>query len=127
MSQAIRVVYEGGHLRLLDPVELAEGERVSIALLSERAALLAVLDDLIVPAPEVEVTISPELADPLIPTEPLSEEARMRVALAGVATFPSPRREDDTDTEAMQRELDVALKGLPPVSEYIIRERREGP
>lgn len=54
MSQAIRAVYEGGHLRLLDPVELAEGERVSIAILSERDAILAALGDLIVPTPQPE-------------------------------------------------------------------------
>lgn len=30
MSRPIRAIYEGGRLRLLDPVELAEGEEVSV-------------------------------------------------------------------------------------------------
>lgn len=51
MSQAVRAIYEDGHLRLLDPVELAEGEQVNIAFLSEHDATLAVLGDLLVPAP----------------------------------------------------------------------------
>jgi predicted DNA-binding antitoxin AbrB/MazE fold protein len=36
MTAPIRAVYEDGRLRLLDPVDLAEGEQVSIAILRER-------------------------------------------------------------------------------------------
>ncbi len=32
MSRAIRAIYEDGHLRLLDPVELSEGEQVQITI-----------------------------------------------------------------------------------------------
>ncbi len=35
MSESIRAVYESGHLRLLDPVDLAEGEQVNVAILKE--------------------------------------------------------------------------------------------
>jgi predicted DNA-binding antitoxin AbrB/MazE fold protein len=66
MSQAIRAIYEDGHLRLLDPVELTEGAEVKITILSERAAIIAALGDLIVPAPVV--------AD-----EDFDEEAAMRL------------------------------------------------
>jgi predicted DNA-binding antitoxin AbrB/MazE fold protein len=49
MSQAIRAIYEGGQLRLLDPVTLAEGEQVAIMILNENDAVLAALGDLVVP------------------------------------------------------------------------------
>lgn len=49
MSPAIRAIYEDGHLRLLDPVELAEGMEVTITILSERDTIIAALGDLIVP------------------------------------------------------------------------------
>lgn len=52
MSQSIRAIYEGGHLRLLDPVELAEGAEVRVVFLSKRDELRATLGHLFVPAPE---------------------------------------------------------------------------
>ncbi len=96
MSRAIRTIYEDGHLRLLDPVELSEGEQVQIAIGHQFSV-------------------------------PRTEDERMRAALGNLVRFPSPAPEaDDIDAEALQRELDAALKGLPPVLEYIIQERREG-
>jgi predicted DNA-binding antitoxin AbrB/MazE fold protein len=49
---AVRAVYENGHLRLLDPVELAEGQEIIVRLekQDERAAVRAALGDLIRPA-----------------------------------------------------------------------------
>jgi predicted DNA-binding antitoxin AbrB/MazE fold protein len=38
MTTPIRAIYEEGRLRLLDPVELTEGEEVSIAILRAAAA-----------------------------------------------------------------------------------------
>lgn len=97
MSRAIRAIYEDGHLRLLDPVELAEGEQVQITILHQLGV-------------------------------PLTENERMRAALSNSVRFPSAALESDNiDTEALQRELDAALEDSPPVSEYIIQERREGP
>ncbi len=32
MAAAIRAIYEDGHLRLLDPVELTEGEQVEVII-----------------------------------------------------------------------------------------------
>lgn len=102
MTQPIRAIYEDGHLRLLDPVELTEGE-------------------------QVEVTIQQQPA-PLMPAPPLTADEKFRAALGDSVRFPPPRAaHSDLDTGALQQELDDALKGLPPVSEYIIRERREGP
>jgi predicted DNA-binding antitoxin AbrB/MazE fold protein len=51
MVQAVRAIYEHGHLRLLDPVTLAEGEQVSVTIQSERERLRAALGDLVVEAP----------------------------------------------------------------------------
>lgn len=91
----IRAIYEDGHLRLLDPVELAEGE-------------------------QVQITIQHRL------DTPLTEDERRYGALGDSVRSPSPE-DGDIDTEALQQELDVVLQGLPPVSEYIIQERHEGP
>ena len=97
MSPPIRAIYEDGRLRLLDPVELTEGQ-------------------------QVEVTIQQQ------PAPPLTEDEKLRAALGNSVRFPPPRSPHGAlDIEALQRELDEALKDLPPVSEYIIRERREGP
>lgn len=89
MTQAVRAVYEHGHLRLLDPVTLVEGEQVSVTIQSEREKMRAALSDLVVPS--------------------------------------APLPDDDLDEEALQQEVDAACQGVPPVSEVIIQERREGP
>ena len=48
MAQAVRAVYEQGWLRLLEPVNLIEGEEIHVMLLSERERAHAALDDLLV-------------------------------------------------------------------------------
>ena len=48
MAQEVRAVYEQGWLRLLDPVNLIEGQEVHVMLLSERERARAALDDLLV-------------------------------------------------------------------------------
>jgi predicted DNA-binding antitoxin AbrB/MazE fold protein len=46
---AVRAVYENGHLRLLDPVELAEGQQVTVQIeaTDEREILKAILGDMV--------------------------------------------------------------------------------
>lgn len=48
MVQSIRAVYQNGQLRLLDPVELDEGQEVELMILSEREKLRSALGDLLV-------------------------------------------------------------------------------
>ena len=48
MAQTVRAVYEQGWLRLLDSVNLIEGEEIHVVLLSERERTRAALDDLLV-------------------------------------------------------------------------------
>ena len=48
MARAVRAVYEQGWLRLLDPVNLIEGQEVHVMLLSERERASAALDYLLV-------------------------------------------------------------------------------
>jgi predicted DNA-binding antitoxin AbrB/MazE fold protein len=36
MSQAIRAIYENGQLRLLDPVNLVEGQQIELQILTDR-------------------------------------------------------------------------------------------
>jgi predicted DNA-binding antitoxin AbrB/MazE fold protein len=66
MTQAIRAIYEQGWLRLLDPVNLIEGQEVHVMLLSERERARAALDDLLVqyePEPIKEVDEAQLLAE----------------------------------------------------------------
>jgi len=85
----IRAVYEDGKLRPLQPVDLAEGQEVSITILSAEDLVLAALGDLVVKF--------------------------------------APGDLPEIDEEALQREIDEACRGIPPVSDAIIEERREGP
>jgi predicted DNA-binding antitoxin AbrB/MazE fold protein len=64
ISQPIRAVYSEGHLRLLDPVNLSEGEEIQFMILSDEARVLAALGDLLVeiPAPASENLDEEELA-----------------------------------------------------------------
>ncbi len=48
MSQAIRAIYSEGQLRLLDPVNLAEGEEIQLTILSADERVTAALGDLLV-------------------------------------------------------------------------------
>jgi predicted DNA-binding antitoxin AbrB/MazE fold protein len=99
MSQPIRAIYEDGHLRLLDPVELTEGE-------------------------EVNVTIQQQPAPPLTDDEKLRAALGDSVRFPRAR-----REDDDFDEEAAMRLIDEQLRaaGYPSASEYIIQERREGP
>lgn len=48
MSQPVRAIYENGQLRLLDKVNLREGEEVELTFLSEREKFRALMGDLLV-------------------------------------------------------------------------------
>ena len=54
MVTAIRAVYENGHLRLLDPVDLAEGQQIAVQILSRREQLIALLGDRVASTAEDE-------------------------------------------------------------------------
>jgi predicted DNA-binding antitoxin AbrB/MazE fold protein len=51
MSQPIRAVYKDGHLWLLDPVHLTEGQEIRLLILSEEERVRAALGDLVVALP----------------------------------------------------------------------------
>jgi predicted DNA-binding antitoxin AbrB/MazE fold protein len=65
MPQPIRAIYSEGQLRLLDPVDLTEGQEVHLVLLSERERFRAALGDLVVEAPKST-------------DDPIDEEALLR-------------------------------------------------
>jgi predicted DNA-binding antitoxin AbrB/MazE fold protein len=54
MSNSIRVVYENGRLRPLQPLDLVDGQEIEIVILSERDRAVAVLGDLLVQVPPPE-------------------------------------------------------------------------
>jgi predicted DNA-binding antitoxin AbrB/MazE fold protein len=61
MTQAVRAIYEQGRLRLLDPVNLVEGQPVELMILSERERARIALGDLLVKyAPEPQDDIDEE-------------------------------------------------------------------
>jgi predicted DNA-binding antitoxin AbrB/MazE fold protein len=50
MALSVRAIYENGHLRLLDPVDLPEGQQVRIInleIVSDEEAMRAALGDLV--------------------------------------------------------------------------------
>ena len=49
MAEIIRAVYEHGQLRPLDPLTLADGQEICLAVLSEREQMRSVLADMLVP------------------------------------------------------------------------------
>jgi predicted DNA-binding antitoxin AbrB/MazE fold protein len=89
MSQPIRAIYHEGQLRLLDPVDLSEGQEIQVVILSDAESARAALGDLLV-----------EISEPM---------------------------DEGLDEDALAREIEVAFRGQPPLSDAIIEERREGP
>ena len=66
MAQAVRAVYEQGRLRLLDQVNLLEGQEIHLILLSERERARTALNDLLVqyaPEPAEELDEAKLLAE----------------------------------------------------------------
>jgi predicted DNA-binding antitoxin AbrB/MazE fold protein len=53
MAQPIRAIYHEGQLRLLDSVDLAEGQEIQLLILPDREKLRAALGDLLI---EVDAT-----------------------------------------------------------------------
>jgi predicted DNA-binding antitoxin AbrB/MazE fold protein len=48
VAQPVRAIYEQGRLRLLDPVDLAEGQEIQLMIISERERARAALGDILV-------------------------------------------------------------------------------
>lgn len=62
MSQPIRAVYKEGQLRLLDPVDLMEGQEIQLTILSDEERVRAALGDLLVSVPDpTDGTVDEEL------------------------------------------------------------------
>jgi predicted DNA-binding antitoxin AbrB/MazE fold protein len=58
MADAVRAVYENGRLRLLDAVDLSDGQEVQLVIVSERTQVQSALGDLMLEmaeAPEKDV------------------------------------------------------------------------
>lgn len=55
MAAPIRAVYENGKLSLLGPVDLSEGQEITIMILSDRERVKAALGDILAPAPTLGV------------------------------------------------------------------------
>lgn len=50
MAELVRAVYEHGRLRLLDPVNLAEGQEIRLAIHADREQVRMALADMLAPA-----------------------------------------------------------------------------
>jgi predicted DNA-binding antitoxin AbrB/MazE fold protein len=126
-AQKSWAVYHDGQLQLLDPLDLAEGQRVQVSIIRESDEVVLVPEDGLVQSPPVreEDTSSDEIAM----LRRLNDE-RVAAALGDllVQIPPSPEDAEEIDEEAMLRELHEMTRGLmPPTSELIIEERRNGP
>ncbi len=51
VAQPVRAIYEHGRLRLLDPVDLAEGQEIQLLIVSERERARTALGDILVDNP----------------------------------------------------------------------------
>ena len=77
MAKTLEAIHEAGVLRLLEPTNLAEGERVRLALLDKEQASMTKSDSL---TPEEKATAFLEWAEshrrdtPVIPLEALRRE-----------------------------------------------------
>jgi predicted DNA-binding antitoxin AbrB/MazE fold protein len=78
MSQPIRAVYKSGQLRLLEPVNLVEGQEIQVVILSEKEQVRAALGDLLVEVPDDaqdidETSLAQEIENGFKGQSPLSE------------------------------------------------------
>lgn len=81
MAVAIRAVYKNGHLELLDPVNLAEGQQVALTILTEEEHFQLLFGDMLVKrnppkhtlTPEEEETIMRDIEEAFRGQPPLSE------------------------------------------------------
>ena len=105
MAQTIRAIYEHGKLRPLDTVDFAEGQEIR---------LMVVSDGETVTKREHETDVE-------------RHRAEVRRALGDLLVEIPVRSDPDFDEEALQREIDSAIKGDVQASQIIINERREGP
>lgn len=76
MSRPLRAIYHAGQIRLLDPVDLLDGQEIQVIILSDAERAAAVLADLL-------VTFPPP------PDDGLDEEALLREIEAAFAGKPS--------------------------------------
>ncbi len=79
MSQTVSAIYRDGRLELLEPVKLAEGQKVDVVIVSERDRVRDALGDLLVdysdtPVEEIdEEALLQVIADGFTGTTPTSE------------------------------------------------------
>lgn len=81
MSTPIRAVYSSGQLRLLDPVDLVEGQQIEVVILTERERVRAALGDLLAKFPHAddeedidEEALMREIEEGFKGTPPLSDD-----------------------------------------------------
>ena len=68
MVQPLRAVYEQGRLRLIDPVDLAEGQEIQLVIVSERERARMVLGDILV-RDDSNVVLDETADEPALVTE----------------------------------------------------------
>jgi predicted DNA-binding antitoxin AbrB/MazE fold protein len=126
-AQKSWAVYHDGQLQLLDPLDLAEGQRVQVSIIRE--------SDEVVPVPDNGLTQAPSSREEDASSDEIAtlrrlNDARVAAALGDLLMKipPAPEDDEELDEEAILRGLDEATRGLiPPTSELIIEERRNGP
>ena len=79
MEKTIRAIYNSGQLRLLDPVNLADGQQIELRILSQEERVRIALGDLLVQSPETanddidEAALAREVEEAFRDLPPLSE------------------------------------------------------
>ncbi len=62
MSEPIDAIYENGHIRILDDVDLHEGQKLKVIVVSDRDQLREALGDLVASWPDPSIVIEDEEA-----------------------------------------------------------------
>lgn len=79
MTNSVRAVVENGMIRLLEPIDLVEGQQIEVTITTERDRAIEVLGDLLVQIPEQEdaaaddASLMKEIEDAFRGQQPLSE------------------------------------------------------
>ena len=78
-AQPIAAIYQQGYLRLLTPVDLAEGQEVAVLIVSAEDRVVTALGDLLAPRPATpgpdldEAALAAEIERAFLGQPPLSE------------------------------------------------------
>lgn len=119
---AIRAIYEDGYLKLLDPVDLQNGQHIEITIEQDpaREKLMADLADLLYRPETRNLEVLPEVEIKDI-NNPTDEE--LRALLGDLVIWPDPNYDDGQELEMTEAQLREVFSVGKPLSEMLLEDR----